>query len=377
LFFFFQSNSFTMLSVKNLLRNKIRTFLTMLGVALGIALFVSVTSYSSNLKSQLQDAVTKNFDLIIQSKGASSPLASRLLPSEYQDINKVEGIKDLTAIAIGAIKTKQTPYFLIVGTSSIEPLLNSMSMIEGRLFHPGKKEVLLGRKALKRLNVKINDTIELAENEKFLIVGTFVTGSRLIDKGAVLNLPPAMRLLKRGEDVNLALVRIAEGYQPQKIKKAISKKVSSLSVVKSRDLLSEIRFFQVAESFSWGISAIALIIACIFVVNTLMMSVYERTKEIGILMALGWSRRMITKTIFSESVIVCLLGGIFGDLLGFIFIYIFSVSDITGLDWTSAAISPNVIVHSILLALILGVVGAIYPAIVASRLSPAQAIRYE
>ena len=86
---------------------------------------------------------------------------------------------------------------------------------------------------------------------------------------------------------------------------------------------------------------------------------------------------MITKTIFSESVIVCLLGGIFGDLLGFIFIYIFSVSDITGLDWTSAAISPNVIVHSILLALILGVVGAIYPAIVASRLSPAQAIRYE
>ncbi|MBW1894026.1 MAG: ABC transporter permease, partial [Deltaproteobacteria bacterium] len=307
----------------------------------------------------------------------SSPLASRLMPSEYQQLSKVEGIKDLTAIVICAIKTKQTSYFLIVGTSALEPLLNSLSLIEGRLFHRGKKEVLLGRKALKGLNLTINESIELAENDKFLIVGTFVTGSRLIDKGAVLNLQPAMKLLKRGEDVNLALVHIAEGYQPEKIKKDISKSFPSLSVMKSRDLLSEIKLFQVVESFSWGISAIALIIACIFVMNTLMMSVYERTKEIGILMALGWSRWMITKTIFFESIIVCLIGGIFGDILGFMFIYIFSVSNITGLDWTYAALSPTIIVYSIILALILGVVSAVHPAIVVSRLSPAQAIRYE
>jgi len=367
-----------MLSVKNLLRNKIRAFLTMLGVALGIALFVSVTSYSDNLKSQLQDAVTKNFDLVIQSKGAPSPIASRLIPSEYQQISKVEGVKDLTPIVIGVIKTKQTPYFLVVGTSSIEPLLNSMSMIEGRLFQPGKKELLLGRRALKGLHLKINETIELAENEKFLIAGTFITGSRLLDKGAIFNLPPAMRLLKHGEDVNLVLVRIAEGYQPEKIKKAILKKMPSLSIMKSRDLLSEIRLFQVVESFSWGISAIALIIACIFVMNTLMMSVYERTKEIGILMALGWSRWMITRTIFAESIIVCVAGGLFGNLFSFVLIYIFSVSNIAGFDWwTFAGLSPTIIMHSILLALILGVVGAIHPAIVASRLSPAQAIRYE
>ena len=365
------------LSVKNLLRNKIRSFFTMLGVALGIALFVSVTSYSSNLKSQLQDAVTKDFDLIIQSKGASSPIASRLMPSEYRNISTIQGINDVIPIAIGAIKTKQTPYFLIVGTSSLEPLLNSMSLIDGRLFHPDKKEILLGRRALSALGLKINDTIELAENDDFLITGTFVTGSRLIDKGAVVGLPHAMHLLKRGEDVNLVLIRVAEGHKPGKVKTAITRELPSVSIMKTKDLLSEIRLFQVVESFSLGISAIALIISCIFVVNTLMMSVYERTKEIGILMALGWSRWMITKTIFAESIILCLIGSILGDIIGYIFIYLFSASGITGLDWTYASLSPETIFHSIILALTLGLVGAVYPSIVASRFSPAQAIRYE
>jgi len=368
---------FDTLSVKNLLRNKIRSFFTMLGVALGIALFVSVTSYSSNLKSQLQDAVTKDFDLIIQSKGASSPIASRLMPSEYRNISTIQGVNDVIPIAIGAIKTKQTPYFLIVGTSTLEPLLNSMSLIDGRLFHPDKKEILLGRRALSALNLNINDTIELAEKDEFLITGTFVTGSRLIDKGAVVGLPHAMHLLKRGEDVNLVLIRVAEGHKPGKIKTAITRELPSVSIMKTKDLLSEIRLFQVVESFSLGISAIALIISCIFVVNTLMMSVYERTKEIGILMAIGWSRWMITKTIFAESIILCLIGSILGDIIGYMFIYLFSASGITGLDWTYASLSPATILHSIILALTLGLVGAVYPSIVASRFSPAQAIRYE
>jgi putative ABC transport system permease protein len=108
-----------------------------------------------------------------------------------------------------------------------------------------------------------------------------------------------------------------------------------------------------------------------------MMSVYERTKEIGILMALGWSRWMITKTIFAESIILCLVGSILGDVIGYMFIYLFSASGITGLDWTYASLSPATIFQSIILALTLGMVGAVYPSIVASRFSPAQAIRYE
>ena len=366
-----------MLPVKNLLRNKIRSALTMLGVGLGVALFVSVTAFSQNLKSQLQNAITKDFDLIIQSKGASSPLASRLTPAEYRQLKKIEGIDALPTLVIGAIKTPDTPYFLIAGISSLEPLLNSLGLIDGRLFHPKKNEILMGRRAMKRWNLKLNQKISLSDSEQFIIVGTYVTGSRIFDKGAVLSLSAAKRLLKREENVNLALAHIAPGYQPEKVMAAIQNSIPGVSVLKSKDILSEIRLFQVVDQFAWSLSSIALIIACVFVINTLMMSIYERTKEIGILMAVGWSRWMITRIIFSESIILCLLGGIFGDLIGLLFIFIFSISDITGLDWTSATLSPAIIVHSFALTLLLGLVSAIHPALVASRLSPAQAIRYE
>ena len=91
----------------------------MLGVGLGVALFVTVTSYSRNLKDQLQDTVTKHFDLIVQAKGASSPLASRLTPAEYRQLQKITGIEALPSIVIVAINSRNNPYFLIAGISSL------------------------------------------------------------------------------------------------------------------------------------------------------------------------------------------------------------------------------------------------------------------
>lgn len=366
-----------MLAVKNIFRNKIRSGLTMLGVGLGVALFVTVTSYSRNLKDQLQDTVTKHFDLIIQAKGASSPLASRLTPTEYRQLEKIKGIEALPSIVIGAIKTKKNPYFLIAGISSLEPLLNSLVVIDGRVFDPGRKELLLGRRAMRRLHLQKGDTLDLADQETFTIVGSYTTGSRFFDKGAVLPLPAARRLLKRGDDINLALALITPGHRPADVAEAIRRAVPSVSPLKSKDLLGEIRLFQVIDQFAWGLSSIALIIACVFVINTLTMSVYERTREIGILMAVGWSRWMITRIILVESILLCLAGGLAGVGLGLMFLFLFNLSNVTGLDWVAAAISPVTMGQSMVLAVLMGVVSALYPVLVASRLSPAQAIRFE
>lgn len=366
-----------MLALKNIFRNKIRSFLTMLGVGLGVALFVTVTSYSRNLKSQLQETVTKHFDLIVQAKGASSPLASRLTPQELEQLQRVAGIEALPSIVIGAIKTRREPYFLIAGISALEPLLNSLVVIEGRVLQPDRMEMLLGRRAMRRLGAGIGDTVELSEGVSFTVVGSYTTGSRLLDKGAVLPMALARQLLKRGNNVNLALALIAPGYRADEVTRAIRAAVPTVEPLKSKDLLGEIRLFQVIDKFAWGLSTIAMIIAGVFVINTLTMSVYERTREIGILMAVGWSRWMITKTIFMEAMILCLAGGMVGSGLGFGFIVMFSMSNITGMDWTAASVAPLTLIQAMVMAIVMGMISAVYPVIVASRLSPAQAIRIE
>jgi len=186
---------------------------------------------------------------------------------------------------------------------------------------------------MRRLHLREGDTLDLADQEAFTIVGSYTTGSRFFDKGAVLPLPAARRLLKRGDDINLALALITPGHRPADVAEAIRRAVPSVSPLKSKDLLGEIRLFQVIDQFAWGLSSIALIIACVFVINTLTMSVYERTREIGILMAVGWSRWMITRIILVESILLCLAGGLAGVGLGLVFLFLFNLSNITGLDW--------------------------------------------
>ena len=86
---------------------------------------------------------------------------------------------------------------------------------------------------------------------------------------------------------------------------------------------------------------------------------------------------MISRIIVAETLMLCVTGGILGNGLGFLMLWLFSNSDIIGLDWATAALNPGIFLRSILLSVILGLICAIYPAVVASRLSPVQALRFE
>ncbi|MBN1848532.1 MAG: ABC transporter permease [Deltaproteobacteria bacterium] len=363
--------------VRQLIRSQGRTLLTLLGVAMGIALLVSITTYSASLKDQIQQTVTKHFDIVIQSKGATSPLASRLTKTEYDQLKPIQGISGSTAIVIGGLKTREVPYFLLAGASSLEPLIGTLHLGSGRMLQFGNREILLGQQALKRFHLNVGDTIELNREERFHVVGTYITGSRFMDQGALLDLKDAQRLLNRGDSMNLALIRLQPGQKITTIMKRIETHMPQLNILKSRDLLGEIRMFIVVDKIAWGMSIIALIISGVFVINTLIMSISERTKEIGILMAVGWTRAMIVKTILWESIIICGIGCLIGIPGGWLLVWLASRSNITGLDWTATTPSVGTILWAIAMALCLGMISAVYPAVVASRLTPAQALRYE
>jgi putative ABC transport system permease protein len=108
------------------------------------------------------------------------------------------------------------------------------------------------------------------------------------------------------------------------------------------------------------------------------MAVSERTREIGILMAIGWGRSMIMKTIILEALILCLAGGFIGNLLGLFQNWAFNVLNPEELAWLVPVSIPwEISLESIGLALLLGIAGSLYPALRASRLLPAEALRYE
>ena len=133
-----------MLALKNLARKKIRSLLTLMGVSMGISVFVCVTSYSQNLKIQIQEVITNGFDIVVQEKGAATPFYSKISHSDYAKLKGIAGIDQMPTVVLGHIRTEKNPYFILIGISSIELLLGDIAVVEGRLFGSSENEILLG-----------------------------------------------------------------------------------------------------------------------------------------------------------------------------------------------------------------------------------------
>lgn len=369
------------IALRNLLRHKRRSLLTLLGVAIGISAFVALVTFSNGLKTQFNDIIrTYKIDIAVESKGAATPLSSRISMADYNSLRNFEDIEEISSVIIGTIKTQGKSYFIIIGINSFEMLANRINMMKGRIFHAGEREILLGYVAAKDLDYDVDSKILLLKQELFTISGIYATGSTIFDNAAVLHIDDVRRILKREDYINIALIRVKQGIDPESLIEKIEKEIPDLLAVRSGEFLESIKMNEAVEAFALIASLISLIIAGIFVVNTMLMSISERTKEIGILMAVGWSRLMVIKTIMAESIILSLLGGILGNIFGLILLWIFNSSRITGLDWMNwvpTSLSMVIVLKSISLSVILGALCSLYPSFIVSRLLPADALRYE
>jgi putative ABC transport system permease protein len=125
-----------------------------------------------------------------------------------------------------------------------------------------------------------------------------------------------------------------------------------------------------------GISFLAILIGGVGVLNTMLMSVYERTREIGVLRSLGWRRRSILGLILREALWLGFLGGLVGLIIAVFLAYLITVAPMIG-GMLTPIWDVNIIARAIFIALLLGVVGGLYPAYRATRLQPIEALRYE
>jgi putative ABC transport system permease protein len=134
--------------------------------------------------------------------------------------------------------------------------------------------------------------------------------------------------------------------------------------------------FQSSDSMIGGISVMAILVGGVGVLNTMLMAVFERTREIGVLRSLGWGRSAILGMILRESLLLGLLGGLAGIGIAFGLIGLASKAPLVG-DMFGANWSFDIFARAIGIALALGLLGGLYPAFRATRLEPVEALRYE
>jgi ABC-type antimicrobial peptide transport system permease subunit len=225
------------------------------------------------------------------------------------------------------------------------------------------------------LSKRVGQTLRLF-NTAFRIVGIYETGVPFEDGGGVISLRDAQTLFGQPHKVSFLGVRLENPSQAEAVEREIEERFPEVAVSQSSEFAEDVTDLQFMRSGTWAIAFLALLVGGAGMTNTMVMSVFERTREIGVLRALGWRKGRVLWMILRESVALSLLGGAVGLVAGVALILLLNEIPFFA-GFVQARFSLGLFAQALVTALVLGAIGGAYPAWRASRLRPIEALRYE
>lgn len=363
--------------LKSLLRRRTRTLLTIIGIAIGVAVVVALGAMVDGFVAQFSDIGRKSgADLTAMQAKAADITFSSINEDLGRRIAAVPGVKAVAGVHLGMISTPATPYFIYFGLDPRAFGIAHFKISEGRAITPAsQRELMLGRTAAKMLKKKLGDTVKIFDGS-FRIVGIYETGVSFEDGGGVMPLKEAQALSRKNGQVSMLFIRVKNVDNADQLRADIERRFPELSVAKSTEFAERTQDVQVTRSLAWAISLIAIVVGGVGMMNTMLMSVFERTREIGTLRAVGWRRRRIMSMILQESLLLGAVGGVAGIVIGVLLVKLVELSPAVS-TMLKGSFSPGLFVQALAVAFALGAIGGLYPAYKAAGLNPIEALRYE
>jgi putative ABC transport system permease protein len=398
------------IAVKSLVTRKVRSWLTIIGIVIGVFLVVSLLSLSEGLKNAVMQQLGKmGKDLITVVPGDASNImtsmqgGAKLTNEDLKLMEKTKGVGVVIPMNYSAVTARykdEKKTVLIYGNDwkeSLDIFKNDMgwSLSSGKWPISGKNEVLLGSIAATEIfpGIKINDYLVI-NGKKYTVVGILNSvGAKDDDSMVSVDLEIFRSLTGDRTGAKAAFLKIKTGYSPDEVVEYLKKSLeenrkrkigqeadaSSFTILTSEKLSDIVgNVMGMIQAVIIGFASIAIIVGGVGIMNTMYTSVRERTKEIGIMKAIGAKNRTITTIFLIESGIFGMLGGIGGTFLGMVFAKGIEIYfQIHPLFYLKADVGPVLILFSIGFSFIIGCVSGYFPARSASKLKPVDALRYE
>lgn len=378
---------FSTFILKNLFRRPVRTALTVLGLAVAIGSMVALLGISHNVNQAVEDLFSKRgVDLMVTAAGKTDPLASDMRESILEVVEKVPGV---AAVAPGLVDMVEVTR---PSGSSINTIINgwntegfsfdTLTILSGRKLQNGDDhKLMLGETFANNLGKGVGETVTI-QGEDFEVVGVFRSFSVFENGSGVMLLPESQRLMGRKGRITGFSVRIEPGVDVETVKQRLEElrdpkdTTLRLAAQTTLEFVNNQTHLKLVRAMSWMVSIVALAIGVISMLNTMIMSVLERTHEIGILRAVGWPRLRVVSMVLGEAVILGLAAAAVGSFGADAMTHLLSqFPRVNG--FIEGGIAPVVMVEGLVLAGVIAFVGGAYPAIRAARLLPTEAIRHE
>jgi ABC-type antimicrobial peptide transport system permease subunit len=360
--------------LKNLLRRPMRSLLTLLGIAIGVAAVVALGAMAQGMLVNYGSAIGVSNDLLVIQADALDPLFSALDDTFETRIQAVPGVETVDPGVYAWIATDEMPFFLVYGYQPHSPAMAHYRIVEGKPV-TGPKQIALGGRAAESLKKGVDDTVRLY-GVPYRVVGIYETGQGMEESGGVVTLADAQDIAGKPRKVSLYQVGLRRNADVDQAVQRIESLDKTLSANKASEYNATEQWSSTLTGFAWGIAAIAIIIGGLGMMNAMAMSVMERTREIGTLRALGWTRGRVMRMIMGESLVLSVLGGLVGIALGVGMTELAAATPGIG-AFLEGIYSPGIFIQGMVTALLLGFIGGAYPARRAANLLPVEALRYE
>ncbi|OLV18362.1 ABC transporter permease [Deinococcus marmoris] len=375
------------LAWRGLTRRRVRTGLTALGITVAVASMVIFLSLGEGIRKVFVEQLGGiGPDIQVSLSGFTQGFAPQPnLPdkavTDIQALAPELGIKTVTPVVMtirGSLDVSQSVVLYgLPAAQGIGAVFPNSSEAQGRAFtaaDEGKGVAIAGAKAAQNLNLKVGSTLNLNRRNQAKVVGVLAPESGLVDNFIFLPLNTLQKSEGAEGRVSLVAVKLDNPRQAREVATALSKKLD-LEASTQSDFLSFVeRALKISDAVRFGISLISLIVGGLAVANTVMMGVFERTREFGTLRAIGARPGFVRALVLSESLLLSLVGGVGGVIVGLVGIWGVNLytQQLAGID--AAALTPRLVLLALGISLFLGLVSGLLPARTASKLNITEAL---
>jgi putative ABC transport system permease protein len=350
-----------------------RTLLTALGTALGIATIVALLAVGAGARHSAGDFLHLGAsDLGLFQKDAADPTTSVLSTSLIPELRHTPGIADATPLVLLVEDVAKAPGAIVFGADRTGFLTDRLVFSSGRMFR-SPNEIVVGDGLASQLHVAVGDALSV-HHRPMRIVGIYHIGVAFQDSGAFIPLPTAQAISGRQGEATTIPIKLAVGTRPSQAERTIKRRFPGISVIADADEAArQGANGELVSKAALVIAVLALVIGGIGVMNTMLMAVIERRSEFALLSAVGWSGPQIATRVLIEGVVTAFLGAIIGVLIGIVGAHLL-VDALGAQEFVAPQVSAWDLGRALLVGVLIGVLGGLYPAWRAARVSPAHVL---
>jgi putative ABC transport system permease protein len=367
------------LILRNVWSRKARSLGLAFAVAIAVMAVVTIDVTSKGLEQSATSIISVGkADFTVAQKGASSLLNSTIDENELARVRSTQGVSSAIGVLVETENVNaDNPVFIEIGINPGDLAGFGVKVLAGQPFAPtAPNEVMLGWRAASNFGLHVGDRFYALQRWN-TVTGIFSTGNSFGDAGAMFPLPTLQGYNRVAGLVTLVFVKVVPGTSPAAVAKRIDYTLPELTTIRTATQFGRadqgLVYLQAAVN---GSTVLAILIGAVIVGNTMLLTLFERTREFGLLRAVGWTRRRTVSLLIGESLLLAFAGAVIGVALSFLIAN--GLAQLPALKGVlHPAFSPGAFWRALLTALAMTLLGAVYPTTRAAFLSPLKALSHE